>query len=495
VRKTLVGCLALVDEDAQPTDRAIDIIIEGNIIRDIRPTGVAAPEGELIDLTGRLVTAGLINGHHHSHEGFFKGRDDVLPLELWMRALRPIALTPRDIYLRTMIGAIEAVRSGTTTLGDDANVGAVINPEHVEAVFQAYEDIGIRAYVGITLFDKPFIRAVPFVEEEVPPDMVHELEAMPMMRSDERLDFVRQLARTRHPKEHRVAYMVCPSAPQRCTEAFLRDVRTLADDFDLPVMMHVQETRMQVVTGKLWWGATMIEYLDRIGFLKEQTQFIHAIWLTPREIDILAKAGVTIQHNPASALRSGSGLAPVRALLEAGVNVSLGTDGCGSIEGTDMQNVLYLAPLLQRLRGDEGNWILAKDAFRAATQGGARAFGRSRELGAITKGRIADLVAFRLDGVAFTPLNNPVNQLVYSGRKQVDLVMVDGEVILANGQLTRIDEDRLLGEIRAAHARLAPLLMAAEMDGERFHAPFERIYRRCQGIEIASDTYPARLSQ
>ena len=126
-----------------------------------------------------------------------------------------------------MIGAIEAVRSGTTTLGDDANVGAVINPEHVEAVFQAYDDIGIRAYVGVTLFDKPFIRAVPFVEEELPIDMLRELEAMPMMSGDERLDFVQPLARTRHPKEHRVGYMVCPSAPQRCTEAFLRDVRRL----------------------------------------------------------------------------------------------------------------------------------------------------------------------------------------------------------------------------------------------------------------------------
>ena len=190
-----MGCLALVGEDARPSEGPVDIIIDGGLIRDIRPAGEATPEGELINLTGRLVTAGLINGHHHSHEGFFKGRDDVLPLELWMRALKPIALSPRDVYLRTMIGAIEAVRSGTTTLGDDANVGAIIDPKHVEAVFQANEDIGIRAYVGVTLFAKPFIPAVPSVEEEVPSDMVCELEAMPMMRSDERLDLARRLAR------------------------------------------------------------------------------------------------------------------------------------------------------------------------------------------------------------------------------------------------------------------------------------------------------------
>src|SRR5207248_4574378 len=106
------------------------------------------------DLKGLLLTAGLINGHHHSHEGYYKGQDDILPLELWMRALSPLELSARDVYLRTMIGAIEAVRSGTTTLGDDANVGARIKPDHVDAVFQAYQDIGIRAYVGVALFDR-----------------------------------------------------------------------------------------------------------------------------------------------------------------------------------------------------------------------------------------------------------------------------------------------------------------------------------------------------
>jgi guanine deaminase len=159
-----------------------------------------------------------------------------------------------------------------------------------------------------------------------------------------------------------------------------------------------------------------------------------------------------------------------------------------------MQNVLYLTPLLQRLRPDKSAWLLAKDVYRAATLGGANGFGRGRELGAVAKGRIADLVAYRLDGIDFTPLNDPINQLVYSGRKAIDLVMVDGEVIMANGRLTRIHENRLLDEVRAVHARLQPLLLAAEEEGTRFRAPFERIYRRCQHINIAPDTYPARLS-
>ena len=498
MRKTIVGCRALLGEGALPSRGAVDIVVEGRLIREIRPHGAAEPEGDVVPAQGLLVTAGLINGHHHSHEGFYKGRKDNLPLELWMnyvRPLRPLELTPRDVYLRTMIGAIEAVKSGTTTISDDINQSPRLRPDHVEQVFQAYEDIGIRANVGITLFDRPFFRAVPFVEEEFPKDLLARLDASKMYSADELLAFVTNLARTKHPKENRVGYIAAPSAPQRCTEEFLLKVRRMADDHDLPLMIHVQETRMQVVTGQLWYGSTMIEYLDRIGFMKPKTAFIHGVWLNPREIEILARTGVSIQHTPTSNLKVGSGLAPIRALLDAGVNVSMGTDGCGSIEGTDMQNSLYLAALLQKLRGDHTTWVGAAEAFYAATMGGAKALGRAKELGAVEAGRIADLVGYRLDGISFTPLNNPVNQLVYSaGRNEVDLVMVDGEVIEQGGKLTRIDEDAIIDEIHAAHERIEPMLTASEADVEELVVPYERIYRRCQCMDIAKDTYPARFS-
>ena len=498
MHKTLVGCHALLGEEALPSEGAVDVVINGQRIQDIRPSGVAPAEGKQIDLRGRLLTPGLINGHHHSHEGYYKGRTDNLPLELWMnyvRPLKPIELTPREVYLRTMIGAIEAVHSGTTTLCDDTNVSPRIIPEHVEAIFQAYDDIGIRAYVGITLFDRPFFRAVPFVDEEFPKALLAELDATKMYSASEMLEFAKGLARDHHPKSKRVGYIAAPSAPQRCSVEFLRGVRRMADDLDLPLMMHVQETRMQVVTGQLWYGSTMIEYLDRIGFMKPNTAFIHSVWLNPREIEILARTGVSVQHNPTSNLKVGSGLAPIRALLDAGVNVSMGTDGCGSIEGTDMQNSLYLAAMLNKLRGDHEGWFGAPDVLRAATMGGAKALGRDGELGAIERGRIADLTAYRLHSFPFTPLNNVVNQLVYAAnRHEVDFVMVDGETILSDGKLIGVDEDRLLDEIADAHARIALQLEASEKDVERLREPYERIYRRCQKIEIAPDTYPARFS-
>ncbi|TVQ53125.1 MAG: amidohydrolase [Rhodobacteraceae bacterium] len=497
MKKTLVGCRALLGPKAVPSDGPVDIEIVGRTIADIRPTGVRPPEGEVIDAGRLLVTAGLVNGHHHSHEGYYKGRKDNLPLELWMnyvRPLKPIALTPREVYLRTMIGGIEAVRSGTTTLCDDINQSPRIQPDHVDAVFQAYEDLGIRAYVGITLFDRPFFRAVPFVDEEFPPELLKQLDATKMYSADELLDFVTGLARTRNPADHRVGYIAAPSAPQRCTDEFLMRVRRMADDHALPLMIHVQETRMQVVTGQLWYGCTMIEHLHRLGFMKPKTQFIHGIWLTPGEIGLLAETGVTIQHNPPSNLKVGSGLAPIRALLAAGVNVSMGTDGCGSIEGTDMQNSLYLAALLQKLRGDHTGWVGASEALYAATMGGAIALGREHELGAVEVGRTADLAGYDLDGIGFTPLNNAVHQLVYAAsRAEVAMTMVDGEVIMADGHLTRVDEDALLDEIREAHARIEPQLTASETDVEAIAPYYERIYRRCQCIDIADDTYPARF--
>ena len=495
---TLTGCSALVGVDGRFERGPLDIVVSGDRIAAVRRTGEQQPEGEVIPAKGRLAVAGLINGHHHSHEHYHKGRNENLPLELWMNSVRPldpIPLTARQVYLRTLIGAIEALRSGTTTIVDDLNVSPVLIPEHVEAAFKAYEDIGIRALVGITLFDRPFFRAMPFVDEEFPADLLRELDSRPRSDPQAILDFARHLAQTRHPRSNRVGCIAAPSAPQRCTEPFLRAVRAMADDYDLPVIMHVQETRLQVVTGRVMYGATMVEYLDRVRFLKPRTSLIHCVWLNPREIDIIARSGATVQHNPVSNLKLGSGIAPVRALLDAGVNVSLGTDGCGSIESTSMLRVVSAAALVNKLRGDDpSSWIGAKEAWRAATVGGAQAIGLGDTLGAIEPGRKADLALFRLDSIPFVPLNNPLGQLVYAeSGANLDLVVVDGEIVLRGGRLARIDESAILAEIAEEHARLLPLIEDSERKVSRINNAYRRIYARCLKEGIAMDTYRARL--
>lgn len=496
---TLSGGIALLGVNARQSDGPVDIVIEDDLIKSIKASGEAEPEGEIIDARNRLVTPGLINGHVHSHENYHKAFfDDNLPLELWMnytRPLKPIEFTPRQVYLRTMIAAIEALRTGATTLNDDFNVSPVLHREHVEAGFQAYEDIGIRANLGMTLFDKPFFRAVPFVDEEFPSDLLTALDGAKSTPPDEVLKYLRVLAKDRNPADHRVSCLVAPSAPQRCTDPFLKEVRNIADEFDLPLIIHVQETRMQVVTGQLEHGMTLIEHLDKIGFLRDKTQIVHGIWLNPREIDILARAGTTVQHNPTVNLMVGSGLMPYRALLDGGVNVSLGSDGCGSIESCDLHKAMLTGALLQKLRGyDYKRWVGAKEVYSAATIGAAKGLGRGDELGAIEVGRKADLTAYNMRGITFTPSNNLLRQLVYAETgSNLDFVIVDGQIVMRDGVLTRIDEMALIDEIKAEHEKLLPQMIASKKEVESMREPMERIYMRCQQIDIAEDTHPARL--
>ncbi|MEM1344260.1 MAG: amidohydrolase family protein [Pseudomonadota bacterium] len=444
------------------------------------------------------MTPGLINGHHHSHEHYHKGRYDRLPLELWMnyvRPLTPMALSARQVYLRTLVGAIQALRSGTTTIVDDLNVSPVLIPEHVEAALQAYEDIGIRAFVGPTLFDKPFFRALPFVEEEFAPELLARLTSVQATPPEEVLAFVRQEAAERHPRSRRVGILAAPSAPQRCTDAFLVEVRALADEMALPVIIHVQETRLQAVTAKRFYGRSMFAHLDGLGFLKPATSLIHAVWVTPDDIALIAASGASVQHNPNSNLKLGSGLMPMRAMLEAGVNVSLGTDGCGSIDTLDMLRAVASTALVQKLRGDDPEqWIDAREAFAAATTGGARALGQADRLGRIAVGHRADLALWRLDSIPFVPLNDPLRQLVYGETgASLDTLIIEGESVMEGGHLTRIDEGAILAEITAAHVEIEPALAAAEAEVETMMPAYRRIVARCCQEEIDPAILPTRL--
>ncbi len=498
-RFVLRGATALLG-DTQAWDPAPkDVQVVDGRIAAIAPAGALADGGTVIDLSDRLLVPGLVNGHQHSHEHFQRGRTENLPLELWMHLVRtrvPVPLTPRQVYLRTLIGAIESLRTGCTTVVDDMAVGAAIDRERIDAALQAYDDVGIRALVGFAMMDKPIIDNFPFVEECVPPALAAELRGGKRPSGDEYLALVRALAPHRHPQQRRVGVLVSASAPQRCTEPFLQQVRGIADELALPVITHVQETRMQVVTGQILYGAPIVEYLDRIGFLKPATSLIHAVWLNPREIAALARTGATAQHNPWSNLTLGSGVQPVRELLDAGVNVSLGSDGSCSTVTVNMLNVLGSAAAVSKLRGDDGRrWLSAREALHAGTVGGSRALGYGDALGAIRVGAIADLVAYRTDSVTFTPLNDPVRQLVYAERGAgLDFAMVDGAVVIERGRLATIDEAAILAEISAEFSGLAAQYDAAEASMQPVLDAMQAIHTRALQVQVAADTYRARLN-
>lgn len=476
----------------------VDISICGDKIAQIAPPGsLEAGTADVIDGGSLFAVPGHINGHHHSHENFQKGRYAGLPLELWMnlvRPLKPIPMTAEQVYLRTLIGAIEALRTGTTTIVDDMNVSPVLREDHVEAAFRAYDDIGIRAHLGITLFDKPFYRGMPFVDDHFPQDLLKDLSATQATPPSDVLAFAEGLAARRHHSTHRVAYIAAPSAPQRCTDDFLMQVRDLADRHHTPVIIHVQETRLQVVTGHAFYGCSMVAHLARLGFLKPGTSLIHGVWVSPDDLDLIAASGASVQHNPNSNLKLGSGLMPMREMLDRGINVSLGTDGCGSIESVDMLRVMAQTALVQSLHhSDHTRWITPPEAFRAATEGGARALGRD-DIGRIAEGAKADLALYDMHSIAFTPLNRPVQQLTLAetGRALRHLV-IDGDIVLRDGALTKIDEPSIIARIHEEAARLAPEIAKAEASVAKLRTPYEEIYHRCCATPIPDDVLPTRI--
>jgi 5-methylthioadenosine/S-adenosylhomocysteine deaminase len=477
--------LVLIDADHSPLSNA-DILIDRNQIMAIAPH-LTAPDAEEIDASGLLIVPGLINGHFHSHEHFHKGRYDNLPLELWMHFVRPpiapLPLTPEQVYYRTLIGAIEAIRTGTTFVVDDVNHAPYFSPDCIEAVFRAYEDIGLRALVSVSLFDQPFHRSVPFFDEEMPEPLRQRLDRQAPPQASDLLilaeHWAEHWAETR--RSERVGFIVAPSAPQRCSDRFLIQLKELADRHALPMMMHLLETRLQAITGGILYGRSMVEHLEKLGILSDRLVLQHCVWLTSEDVQRLATHGCSAVYNPLSNLKLGSGRMAVRQFLAAGVNVALASDGCGSRDSLNMLSVMQAAALLNKSPLDlPEKWLSAQEAFSLATIGGAKALGYGETLGRLAPGYRADLVGYRLASPAFTPLNHPLNQLVYAeSGSAVNLVVIDGKIIMHNGKLRNVDEDQIIQKINSIHQQLLLELSRTEASVDEFLPYYRKIYERC----------------
>ncbi|MGE4248860.1 MAG: amidohydrolase family protein [Parvibaculaceae bacterium] len=482
----------------KPGAERVDILVSGDRIAAIEPalTIAVSTAAQVVDASRLLVLPGMINGHVHSWDHFLKGLLENLTTELFMAQIRPrtpVVLTDRQIYLRTMIGAIESLKTGATTIVDDMSLGQFFSRDSVAAAFQAYEDSGTRALVGFSMIDKPVVDSYPFVDELFPSNLLAELRALPRPRGADLLGLCRELAATHHPSSHRVGVIVAPSAPQRCTDEFLKACRRLADELDLPAMIHCQETRLQIVTSEEFYGRSIVAHLRDLGFLAPRTSLIHSTWLSERDIEIIAKSGASVQYNPWSNIVTGSGVAPVRRCLESGINVGMGSDGTGILFGVNMLNTVGVGAALQTIyEPDYRRWLTAQEAFEAATLGGARALGLADRLGRLQVGYKADLVGYSLDATSLTPLNDPVRQVVYGERGSgVDTVVVDGRIVLRGGRCTLIDEVALLREAQDAHAELQEQITRSLGDSQPFIDALSKVYFKTLECPLCHDHLPA----
>ncbi|HLI11636.1 MAG TPA: amidohydrolase [Alphaproteobacteria bacterium] len=478
-----------------------DVFIEGDSISEVGDVASKRDADIVLDGRGRLVMPGLVNAHIHSWETFLKGRYDNMPLEIWMLYAYPILgcspLSDRVIYLRTMLCGIECLKAGVTTILDDVIEMPGQNLEQLGAVFRAYEVLGVRAGVSGHIINIPLVDTLPYTSELFPPALLSQARRKRPLTAAEFLDFSKEAIRRFHGKaDGRLRYVLGPGGPQRCTPDLLIGAHELARAADTAYHLHVLETKVQAVAGREFYGKSLVQHLYDLDVLSERTTMAHSIWVTDADIEMMGAAKSSVVHNPKSNTKLGSGIMPYRKLLEAGVNVALGSDGVASNDTPRMFDVMNLAALLHKVTTpDRSRWPTADEILRCATIGGARSAMLHGEVGSLEPGKKADMIVLNLRSLNFLPLNDIRNQLVYcENGASIERVIVNGEVVVENGSLTRINEADILAEIEKYLPEFQKHYAEIEAMNRAFEPCLERMYRRCAEQQIGINRYGSQPS-
>ena len=414
------------------------IIHDGGLaLRDGAIAGIGAADtirarfqaGETWDASGCLLIPGLINAHTHAPMTLFRGLADDLPLDTWLKEyIWPAegrAVNPEMVYWGTLLAADEMIRSGTTLFVDMYFFA--------DDIGRAASDAGIRALLGEALVEFPS------------PNFKTPAEGLAYVRGS--------LERWQgHPL---VQAILQPHSTYACSPDLLRKARALADAYGAPLLLHCCETAQEVQDVLEQTGRRPVDLLQSLDILDERVVFAHGVHLTPAEIELLAERGVSVAHCPQSNMKLASGAAPVPALLEAGVNVALGTDGAASNNDLDLWGEMQSAALLHKVITGDPTVLPAKQTLWLATRGGAKAFGLDDQLGSLEAGKRADIVVVDLSGPHLAPMYEPYSHLVYAARaSDVRSVIIDGRVVLRDWALQTLDEAEIFAHIGELSAQL-----------------------------------------
>jgi 5-methylthioadenosine/S-adenosylhomocysteine deaminase len=432
-------------------DDGVITAVDGNAMQTSGIT--SAVSAEVVDLGGDLVIPGLINAHTHSNQTLEKGLCDALPLDAWMVLASyggaGARLSPRDLYISALVGGLDMLRSGTTAVLDCARADVEWVDEGMDAIMQAYVDLGLRANVAIQFSDLDFFSSIPI-------DLVPEGAALrrPPVAPPERvlaaaerfLDRWAARSSTVHP-------LLGPSSLPRCSIELFEASVELARSRGARLQTHLLSAASQVTVARERYGTSTVEFLAKMDALQPWASFAHAIWLDPDEIDIFAASDAVTVHNPASNLKLGAGVAPVPALLRAGAKVALGTDGASSNDTQNMFETLKLSTILHRVHGPQQTWPGARDGLAMCWTHGAAAMGA--DIGRLEVGARADLTVLDADYVWPAPGAQLRQQLAYGELgSAVRSVYVDGRPLLLDRRITTIDEAAIRAEGREIAARI-----------------------------------------
>ena len=451
------NCALLAPGHADNLQHDQDIIIRDHTIVAFGPAGTLDAEvyadDRVIAGQKRLLVPGMINAHTHSLENLLKASSPSLPLELWLVPLFADAFTwtPRLVYLSTLLGALEMLKTGTTGVLDHLWTSAGVDGPFLDAAMQAYKDAGIRAAVAPSIEDQDLVlQAGPQYDITFPDHpFINRFAQWPSI--EQQIETLEAFISTWDGSEHgRLRTFVGPSGIHWCSPALLESCLALAERYGTGMHLHAVETELQAAIIHTTLGTGGIRYLDQMRMLHAGTSLAHTIWMDEGDLDILARTGTTVVHNPVSNLRLGSGRFPFPSALQHGVSVALGSDGSASNDNQNMFSVLKLVGLLHNQPDtDYTTWPQPAQILAAATHGGAQALGLPDTLGKIEVGQLADLVLLDLETDAFLPLRDPYLHLVYCERgASVDTVIVNGTIVVENSRLSNIDEQEIRREIR-----------------------------------------------
>ncbi len=483
----------VLDIDKHRADLA-DILIEGNRIADIMTPGAAAPAGaDRIDASDRLLMPGLINAHTHSHGGLAKGAGDRWTLELLLHAAPWVSghRAAEDMYLSSLVGALEMVRKGCTACYDLFLQLPLPTPEGLEAVGRAYQDVGMRAVLAPMTADRTFYQAIPGLLDALPALLRRDIEQIRMQPGDAIMAACRTLLNHVPSDASRLRLALAPTIPLHCSDDLIIAHCKLAREHGVGLHMHLAESKVQAVSGQQRYGTTLTAHLDALGFLGPDFTAVHAVWLDRDDIRRLADHGASVAHNAGSNLRLGSGIAAVHEMVQAGVNVGIGTDGANCSDNQNMFEAMRLASFVSRVRSpDYQTWLQTDQVLHMATEGSAKALGLDADIGRLAPGYKADIVFLDLNHVNFLPLNDPTHQLVHTeDGSAVDSVIIDGDIVLWQGRFPGIDLASLRTRIDAAREQLATRTREAKQLAEALEA---HVGRFCIGL--ARQPYPVHAT-
>ena len=417
-----------------------DVAIEDGSISAVGDVAVAAGD-EVLDARGGIVTAGLVNGHSHLFQWLTRGRATGCGLFDWLVALYPTwgRLSVDDVAAAALVGLGELARSGCTTASDHHYLVPRGDDAVFDAVVDAARSVGIRLYLGRGSMD------LSEKDGGLPPDdVVEDLDDILCSTED---------VIARHHDGDLVNVVVAPCSPFSVTPRLMEESAALARRRGLRLHTHLAETLEEDEHCIARFGRRPLEQLEEWGWSGPDVWFAHGIHFDDQAVKRIGATSTGVAHCPTSNARLGAGIARTRDLLDAGARVGLGVDGAASNESASMLEEARHAVLFARARGGP-KALGVRDALELATIGGARVLGREDDLGSIEPGKIADLALWRLDTIAHADITDPVAALILGSPPPLELLLVDGHVVVEQDRVVTVDESVIAREAAAVHKSL-----------------------------------------